>query len=327
MLLVSESITETIRSAVDVINTPQLYGMTIAASLILLPLIILISSCLNYVSSFIAMDGDRIKFLDMTKVKKDLIRAIFIPIIPPILTMFYGIAIMVSEYMGMDSTELNNSLSSFIDVIWEMPEEDFDILNLSTSTIVKFLATVMMFLALLLILLAKIIILLFSSVFVKFCIIVSPLALTFSILNILKDQINKLIQVFLNACFVSLTLNILDRMFFESILNQIIPSLLSTPQIDMYNYILVTGVCITIVIFYLLSIWLTSKYVGSPGAASVLTMATTVATITSAAIIKNVGKFLGSKVAGAASTVSGGGNNVLGNTASTIADNINKENG
>lgn len=273
--------------------------------------------CYNYVDTWIK-EGHRGKFYNPAELKRSLWIPILVILIPTILWTIWGLGATVAGQFEMDSAAKAEAMKQLNEkVLGVADKEEFSVFNLSMNVVLDGLATGVMFLSLLMMYVVRFIVSLFVGVFAKYLIVVSPLAAAFSIIPIFKDQAQKLISVFANAAFVVVTLNILESIFFDSILSNVVntmgsPDTWENAQGILFNKILITTLCITISILYLLSIWLTSKFIGSPGAAAVLAMATTVSTIAAAAMLKAASAGAG----GGAGAVSGAGSGgKIGNVA------------
>jgi len=109
---------------------------------------------------------------------------------------------------------------------------------------------------------------------VLFC--VGPLAFAFSILPPFKNNITTWFATVLNTGFVFTTLNILDAVFYETVLyaDNVVKNSDGTLQSVTANL----AMNITMIILYLMSFWLTSKYVGKGDAGRVLSKGIGIAT-------------------------------------------------
>jgi TrbL/VirB6 plasmid conjugal transfer protein. len=111
---------------------------------------------------------------------------------------------------------------------------------------------------------------------VLFCL--GPLAFAFSILPPYKNQITIWFSTVLNTGFVFTTMNVLDAVFYQTMFysSNVIKN--SGGIQGASNYYAVFAMNVTFIILYLMSFWLTSKYVGKGDAGRVLSKAAGVAT-------------------------------------------------
>ncbi|WP_289034991.1 hypothetical protein [uncultured Flavobacterium sp.] len=284
---------------------------------VIAPIFFFLSLAYMFVNTFIK-EGHRGKFIQPGEIKRLIIVMILIPVVPVLFLFIQKIGSVTAKQIEMDAGDKFSAITNLWDQMNASPEEEFSIFFLTMSIVYKLLAMVFMVIAILLMYMVKFIVLLFSGVFVQFCIIVSPLAMAFSILPIFKEQVEKLLAIFFNACFVGLTMNILDNMFFDSLFAKVITAL-NDPAADIFNYMIVAATCFTIVIFYLLAFWLTSKYVGMPGAAAIMSTAVTATTM---AVMSAANLFGGVGSAGGAST---GPSSPEANVINSAARSIRKE--
>lgn len=311
-----ESILDYFTSPEQLIDSSITLGKTVLIAECLAPIFIGLSMAYMFVTTWIN-NGHRGQFWNPAEVKRLLTVMLLIPAIPVLMSFIMTIGHVCAEATAMDVGDKFAGIEKLWDKVQEGPEEDFSLLFLSLTIVYKLMALFVMVISILFMYIIKFVILLFSGVFIQYCIIISPLAMAFSILPIFKDQVEKLMQVFFNACFVGLTMNILDNLFFDTLFTKIISSL-NDPTADIFNYMVIASTCFTMCIFYLMAFWLTAKYVGSPGAAAVMSMATTAVTMATMAAMK---------MGGAAGGGAGGSavGNSAGNIAKGAADDIKKE--
>jgi hypothetical protein len=271
------SILETYHNPASLIDSLTTLRDTTLIAEVIAPIFFFLALALMFVTTWIKQ-GHKGKFMDTGEIKRLIIVMILIPAVPLLFTFIQQIGWVCAKAMEMDAGDKFAGISKLWDQMNSGPEDEISLWSLTLGMQYKLMAMFLMVLAILLMYIVKFVIILFSGVFIQFCIIVSPLAMAFSILPIFKDQVEKLLQVFFNVCFVGLTMNILDHMFFDSLFEKIIGAL-NDPLADIFNYIMVAATCFTIVIFYLLSFWLTAKYVGSPGAAAIMSTAVTATTM------------------------------------------------
>lgn len=312
-----ESILETYHNPSSLIDSLGTLTNTTLIAEVIAPIFFFMSLAYMFVTTWIKQ-GHRGKFMDSGELKRLIAVMILIPAVPLLFTFIQQIGFVTAKAMEMDAGDKFSAINQLWDTMNAAPEEEISLWSLTMGIIYKLVAIVFVILSILLMYIVKFVIILFSGVFIQFCIIVSPLAMAFSILPIFKDQVEKLLQVFFNACFVGLTMNILDDMFFKSLFQKVVLSL-NEPSADIFNYIMISSTCFTIVIFYLLSFWLTAKYVGSPGAAAIMSTAVTATTMAVMAGAKMMG---GSKgmVPGAS-----GGSSPEANIIKSAAQAIKKE--
>lgn len=147
-----------------------------------------------------------------------------------------------------------------------------------------------------------------AAILFKFFIIIGPLAIAFSILPIFEKQISIWFGTVMNTGFVFTTLNILDRIslgVFEYIIKE---------GSDLGNPLLPSSVITldaVLLITYLSSFWLTSKFVGKGDAGRVISK------------MVAVGTGIAALATGGAGAVAGGGNiaNAVSAAGNTIAKN------
>lgn len=310
----TESILELYNNPSGAMDSLATLADTTLIAEVIAPIFFFLSLAYMFVKTFIK-EGHRGKFMEQGEIKRLIIVMILIPVVPLLFTFIQQIGYVTAKAMEMDAGDKFSAITNLWDQMNAAPEEEFSIFFLTMSIVYKLLAMVFMVIAVLMMYIVKFIVLLFSGVFIQFCIIVSPLAMSFSILPIFKEQVEKLLAIFFNACFVGLTMNILDNMFFDSLFAKVITAL-NDPAADIFNYIIVSATCFTIVIFYLLAFWLTSKYVGMPGAAAIMSTAvtaTTMAVMAGANLVSGIGS-AGSKGMGTSSPEA----NVINSAAKSI---------
>lgn len=135
---------------------------------------------------------------------------------------------------------------------------------------------------------------------VLFC--VGPLAFAFSILPPFKNQITIWFSTVLNTGFVFTTMNILDAIFYQTIFfsDNVIKNSQGVDGIINSNAVL--GMNVTFIVLYLMSFWLTSKFVGTGDAGRVLGKAAGLATAAVGGAMVAAGTASASNVANAAGT-------------------------
>lgn len=313
------SILELYHNPGSVMDSLATIATTTVIAEVLAPIFFMLSLSYMFVNTWIT-EGHKGRFWSPEELKRLLIVMMLIPAAPVLFSFIQQIGYISANALEMDAGDKFEGISRLWDKMNEGPEEEISLWSLSIGVIYKLMAILFMILAILLMYIVKFVILLFSGVFIQFCIIISPLAMAFSMLPIFKDQMKKLLSVFFNACFVGLTMNILDHMFFDTLFEKIVGAL-NAPDADIFNYIMIAATCFTIVIFYLMAFWLTSKYVGSPGAAAIMSTAITATTMAAMA----AGKIMGS-VGSMAGSSGGGGGSPEGNIIKSAAESIKKEN-
>lgn len=272
----------------SLINTAKSTGYCIGVAEALMPLFFFISLCWNYVDTWIR-DGHRGKFYNPAELKRTLTVAILIPFIPAIFGFIYVLGNGVAGVFEMDMATKRDTLALLTEKMLRVGEgQEINLLGLSMSMLLDMFSTAIMFCSLLGMYIIRFVMQLFVGVFIKFLIVASPLAMAFSLIPSFKDQMTRLLAVFTNACFVGVTINLLDQLFFDSLISSAVNTLDDSGSGVLFNKVLFTSLCFAIMILYLLSIWLTSKYVGIPGAAAVVGMAVTAATVATTAALKAV---------------------------------------
>lgn len=310
------NIIEYFGSPESTIDSAATVAKTILVAELFAPTFFFLSLGYMYVSTWIK-ESHKGKFFDQGELKRLLIIMILIPAAPLIFHFFQFLGSASAKVFEMDPAAKFDAITSLYSKVSEGPEEDFNLLFLSMTAMYKLMALFLMIISILLMYIIKFIILLFSGIFIQFCIIVSPLAMAFSMLPIFKDQVEKLLAICINACFVGLTMNILDTMLFDSLFQKVISSL-DDPAADVFNYIIIASTCFTVVILYLMAFWLTAKYVGSGAAAAIMSTATTAATMMAMGAVKAAS--MGSKAATGAA-----GGDPLASIVKGAADSIRKE--
>lgn len=313
-----ESIIEYYNSPESLMDSSLTLASTIAIAEAIAGIFLLLSLAYMFVDNWIKI-GERGSFFNSAEIKRVMVIAILIPVIPALLTFIMGIGNITADAMAMDPGDKMKAIEKLWDKVNEGPEEDFSLLFLTMSIVYRLMALLVMIISIIFMYIIKFVILLFSGVFIQYCILISPLAMAFSILPIFKDQVTKLLQVFFNACFVGLTLNILDHLLFESLFLKIISSL-NDPAADIFNYMMIASTCFTCCLFYLLAFWLTSKYVGNPGAAFIMSTALTATTMA----VMAAGKIAGAVASGGKTAVAGG-SSPIGNVVKSGAKSIKNE--
>lgn len=315
----------------DFINTTEILKGTYKAALVLAPIFFFVSLGMNFVNSWIEK-GHRGSFFDQKELKRAIVAWCMIMLLPGI---FYAIESLGRTVGAAFEIDFSTKVAAIEEISSKMQQlaalENYGMFSLSGSALLSMLATVVMYLNVLLLYIVRFVIILLTGVLIKFLIVVSPLAGAFSILPFLSDQVTKLLKIFINACFVVLTLNILDHLFLSTLTTKLLSNILisqsgsAAATILLYKLIICT-LCFSMVVFYLLSIWLTSKYAGIPGAAAALGMATTVAAITTATMLKAIGKMggmAGGKAAGAGGKGGPGAADVLKTGAAALVEKSN----
>lgn len=254
----------------DLIFNQSQYIASVGIAEALAPLLFFFSLCINYVQAFIDSKAGSPKFYDASEFKRTLITMIMIPFAPAIIFLIFQVGDIAASFFEISSADrIKNYKSIFI----KANELDFSFLFIDFTAAMGLFSLFFLGLSLLI----KGAVVIFTGFLKGFFLIVSPLALAFSILPFLKEQFIKLVKLCLNISFVMLSLNILDMMFFKALdaTNKEVMAL------DSNSYAIFVGiVSFTICILYILCMWATSVYVGDPASSAVLTTATTVATAT-----------------------------------------------
>ena len=123
----------------------------------------------------------------------------------------------------------------------------------------------------------------FTINLVKVLVCIGPMAFAFSIIPAFRDKVTDWFSTLLNAAFVFFTLNVLEAIVYGMMWN--FSDMTKNPLEVFRNTNNVMAMEITIVILYLMSFWLTSKYVGKSDAGRVITKAVALATMATMAII------------------------------------------
>lgn len=302
----------------SLINPIKSTGYCIGVAEALMPLFFFVSLCWNYVQTWIR-EGHRGRFYNPVELKRTLTVAILIPLIPAMFGFIHVLGDGVARVFEMDITEKKDALVMLTKKLLRVGEKQkINLLGLSMSMVLDVFSSVMMFCSLLGMYIIRFVMQIFVAVFIDFLIMVSPLAMAFSLIPAFKDQMTRMLAVFTNACFVGVTINVLDRLFFDSLIGSAVSTLDDSGSGVLFNKVLFTSICFAIMILYLLSIWLTSKYVGAPSAAAVVGMAVTAATVATTAALKAISA-IGS---GGASEGTGGSQFVESDIVKTGADAI-----
>jgi len=166
----------------------------------------------------------------------------------------------------------------------------------------------------LLLFLVRMVINFFAINLVKVLVCLGPMAFAFSILPAFRDKITDWFSTLLNAALVFFTLNVLEAIVYGMMWN--FSDLTKNPFEVSQNSQNVMAMQITIIILYLMSFWLTSKYVGKSDAGRVISKAVTLATMaTMAAITGGAGVAAGSAA----------GVGAAGNTTKQAGDSFKNE--
>ena len=296
------------------IEVHSLVGKTIGTGEFLAPLLFMVALCFNYVNTWMK-EGHKGKFYDPAELKRTILVMLMIPLVPAIFSSIEILGNGIGSYFEMTHSEKIARLMQLNEKMNKITElEDFSIMDMNMEMLVTAFITIMMYIMVLLMYVIRFMVMLLVGVLIKFLIVVSPLATSFSILPFLKDQIQKLLQIFMNAAFVVVTLNILDHFLFASISNKIMGSIILTGEakasVLLYK-IIIMSFSFALIVMYLLSVWLTSKYAGAPGAAAALGMAATMGTV----LIAGMAKLLGGAKGGSGSAAGS-----EGSLASTVAE-------
>lgn len=249
---------------------------TIGIAEALAPMLFFISLCINYTSAFISSKANSPKFYDASEFKRTIITMVLIPIAPGIIYLIFQVGEISAQFFNISDEE---RLQNYATIFKRMNEIEISFFEASFNTLMILLS--MFFIGLSTIVKSAVIIL---TGFLKgFFVIVSPLALAFSILPFLKEQFIKLVKICLNISFILLTLNILDMMFFKSLL-EVSDKLKTLPT---YEFSLFMGaISFSLCILHIMCMWITSTYIGDPSSSAILTTATTVATASIMAAMK-----------------------------------------
>ena len=109
---------------------------------------------------------------------------------------------------------------------------------------------------------------------VLFC--VGPLAFAFSILPPFKNNVTAWFATVLNTGFVFTTMNILDAVFYETLYFS--DNVIKNSDPGLQGITVNLAMNITMIVLYLMSFWLTSKYIGKGDAGRVLSKGVGIAT-------------------------------------------------
>ncbi len=269
----------------SLINPVKSTGYCIGVAEALMPLFFFISLGWNYVDTWIR-EGHRGRFYNPAELKRTLTVAILIPLIPAMFGFIHVLGDGVAKVFEMDIADKRDALFLLTEKLLRVGEEQkINLLGLSMSMVLDVLSSAMMFCSLLGMYIIRFVMQIFVAVFIKFLIMASPLAMAFSLIPAFKYQMTRMLAVFTNACFVGVTINLLDRLFFDSLIGSAVSALDDSGSGVLFNKVLFTSICFAIMVLYLLSIRLTSKYVGAPGASAVVGMAVKAAT---AAVLKTI---------------------------------------
>ena len=165
--------------------------------------------CYNYVNTFIK-EGHKGKFYDPADLKRTLVVALLIPIIPGIFYLIETLGLSVAGAFELSAGEKMEAIGKINQKMTEITElEAFSVFDMSMTMLLNALGSVLMFLNVMFMYIIRFVVMLITGVLIKFLIVISPIACAFSILPFFKDQMLKLLSIFFNACFVIVTLNIL----------------------------------------------------------------------------------------------------------------------
>lgn len=134
-----------------------------------------------------------------------------------------------------------------------------------------FLQNALLSLSSILITVVSIVVKLLAAVLSKVFFAIGPLAVAFSMLPIFKDKFGQWFGVYLNLLCVPITINILDFIFYGSVLEAMKGEGFMNPLMQIALYV-------AMIVCYCLTFWITSFFVGSSSAGRVLSTATTMAT-------------------------------------------------
>ena len=176
-----------------------------------------------------------------------------------------------------------------------------DILS-GSFNVFLFMVSGMGALTLILVTIVKGVVLMFSIVMSKIFFEIGPLVMAFSMLPMFKDKLANWFGVYLNVLFVPLTCNLLDVIIYSNIRSTFQGNGNTSPMVQVtFNTVMI--------ICYCMAYWLTSFYVGSSGAARLLTTA-----VSSASTVVTGGMSMLTKMgAAAAASKAKAGSNLVEN--------------
>lgn len=253
-----------------------------------------IAMCMNYVKAFIESKGDAPKFFDAQELKRGIAVMIMIPIMPALVYTIFEIGDNLGVLYEIDG---GDEASSMAKLFVRANSVSFSFLNFGYNMVMELIAIILLGLAAMI----KSGVLMITGFLKGFLVIVSPIAMAFSILPFLKDQAIKLIKVALNVSFVLFTFNILDILFYTS-LELYIDNVIGLENTSFFWFL--GAMSFTLCVLYVMVMWLTSLYVGDPASAAVMTTAATMA----AGAVMMMAKGAAALGTGGASAAAGGGN-------------------
>ncbi len=260
-----------------------------------------------------------VSFFDRKELTRGIIHFLLIFIMPAVILSISNVGTIVGGTLNVSSAEMGVKIKEVSEAVFKNVEkDDVDIFSPLSAIIWKWTVYFFLYLAFVLLFLIRFIMLVFTKLLLSFLVIVSPLAASFGMLKMFSGQLKALLALAFNISFITLTFNILDRMFFSGLISSIknTPSLATTT-----NSLLITAAIFSMVVMYIMAIWLTSKYVGTPGASAIAQMGATVATIATMAAMKLMSKGAEAGAGAGAGSKSPG----AGDVANTIKEDL-KEN-
>jgi hypothetical protein len=162
---------------------------------------------------------------------------------------------VINDFNNRGATPINASKSSWYDIVSKLSQAIIDGINSLIASFFMFIIVAI-----------KMIIFGITKIWLKILYVTGPLALAFSILPFFRRQGEVWFGYYLNTCFVFITFNILDCIFFGFLANQIAAD--QVPNFNnLSNYYNSQNSTITyyliLIIAYVSAFRITSYYVGS----------------------------------------------------------------
>lgn len=302
------------------VSTLKVAGWNILIAEVLIPIFFAFSIIYDMAKRAIgSVDGERISYFS----KKEFIRLASLMFMagPLYIGFFWPLSTITQKIGKLTEVSYDQVITSKEDVFKQFQgledkqgstqQEELtwydDLLNKAKQGInigvnAMFMATTAPIIAMILAIISTVI-KVFAIVLSKVFFVLGPLAIAFSMLPVFKDKLANWFGVYLNCLFVPLTLNVLDYIYYSNIAE-------AFKGTEMINPVVHTCFNIVMIVCYCLAFWITSFYVGSSSAGTVLSQAAGVAT---SVIQRSMGNVFGGT--GSTGSIKKGGNAIEDSTS------------